>query len=53
MLFDVGLSISFDLARKLGGRIEAANREGGGACLSLYLPPAEGTTAPVSKTSAT
>jgi len=34
----LGLSISFDLARRLGGRIEAANRPGGGAVFSLFLP---------------
>jgi len=34
----LGLSISFDLARRLGGRIEAANRPGGGAVFSLHLP---------------
>jgi signal transduction histidine kinase len=36
----LGLSISFDLARRLGGRIEAGNREGGGAEFRLYLPRA-------------
>jgi signal transduction histidine kinase len=34
----LGLSISFDLARRLGGRIEAANRKDGGAVFSLFLP---------------
>ena len=34
----LGLSISFDLARRLGGRIEASNRPGGGAIFSLLLP---------------
>lgn len=34
----LGLSISFDLARRMGGHIEASNREGGGAEFRLYLP---------------
>jgi signal transduction histidine kinase len=34
----LGLSISYELARQLGGRIEAANRDGGGATFTLYLP---------------
>ncbi len=36
----LGLSLSFDMARRLGGRIEAANREAGGAVFSLFLPDA-------------
>lgn len=34
----LGLSISYELAHQLGGRIEAANRPDGGAVFSLYLP---------------
>ncbi|MBB83377.1 MAG: hypothetical protein CL931_06160 [Deltaproteobacteria bacterium] len=34
----LGLSLSFDLARQLGGDLSAENREGGGACFSLWLP---------------
>ena len=34
----LGLSISFDLARRMNGRIEAVNRSGGGAVFSLFLP---------------
>jgi len=41
----LGLSLGHDLARQLGGRIEAANREGGGAVFSLWLPRADATGA--------
>ena len=34
----LGLGISFDLAQRLGGRLEAANRDGGGAVFTLVLP---------------
>ncbi len=34
----LGLSISYDLAVRLEGRIEVHNREGGGATFSLILP---------------
>lgn len=37
----LGLSVSYDLARQHGGRLEAANREDGGARFSLILPAAE------------
>jgi signal transduction histidine kinase len=36
----LGLSLSFDLARRHGGTLEAANRPGGGAIFTLWLPPA-------------
>jgi len=36
----LGLSLSFDLARRHGGTLEAANRPGGGAVFTLRLPPA-------------
>ena len=36
----LGLSLSFDLARRHGGTLEAANRRGGGAVFTLWLPPA-------------
>ena len=36
----LGLSLGFDLAQRLGGRLEAASRPGGGACFSLVLPGA-------------
>ena len=36
----LGLSLSFDLARRHGGTLEAANRPGGGAAFTLWLPPA-------------
>jgi signal transduction histidine kinase len=38
----LGLSLSFDLARRHGGTLEAANRAGGGAEFTLWLPPAPG-----------
>lgn len=34
----LGLSLSFDLANQIGGRLEAANREEGGAVFTLWLP---------------
>jgi signal transduction histidine kinase len=34
----LGLSVSYDLARRLGARLEAEAREGGGAVFSLFLP---------------
>lgn len=34
----LGLSLSYDLARRNGGRLEAANRPGGGAEFTLWLP---------------
>jgi signal transduction histidine kinase len=37
----LGLSVSYDLARQHGGRLEAANRVGGGAVFSLILPAVE------------
>jgi signal transduction histidine kinase len=36
----LGLSLSFDLARRCGGLMEARNRAGGGAELELWLPAA-------------
>jgi signal transduction histidine kinase len=36
----LGLSLSYDLARRNGGRLEAASRAGGGAELTLWLPAA-------------
>jgi signal transduction histidine kinase len=36
----LGLSLSFDMARRHGGTLEAANRPGGGAVFTLWLPPA-------------
>ena len=36
----LGLSLSFDLARRHGGTLEAENRPGGGAVFTLWLPPA-------------
>ncbi len=44
----LGLSLSYDLARRLGGHLSAANRETGGACFMLWLPselPARGESA--------
>jgi len=38
----LGLSLSFDLARRHGGTLEAANRPGGGAVFTLWLPPSAG-----------
>ena len=35
--------MSFDLARRHGGTLEAANRPGGGAAFTLWLAPAPGT----------
>jgi len=37
----LGLSLSYDLARRHGGALEAANRPGGGAVFSLWLPAAD------------
>ncbi len=34
----LGLSLSYDLARRNGGSLEAANRAGGGAQFTLWLP---------------
>ncbi len=34
----LGLYVSYNLAQELGGRIEAENREDGGACLTLHFP---------------
>ena len=34
----VGLFLAANVARRLGGRLEAANREGGGAAVSLVVP---------------
>lgn len=34
----LGLALSYDLARQLGGDLSVENREGGGACFSLWLP---------------
>ena len=34
----LGLSISYELAKKQRGRLEAANRPGGGAAFKLWLP---------------
>jgi signal transduction histidine kinase len=39
----LGLSLSFDLARRHGGTLAAANRPGGGAVFTLWLAPAPGT----------
>jgi signal transduction histidine kinase len=36
----LGLSLSYDLARRNDGRLEAANRPAGGAVFTLWLPPA-------------
>jgi signal transduction histidine kinase len=36
----LGLSLSYDLARRNDGRLEAANRPDGGAEFTLWLPPA-------------
>jgi len=36
----LGLSLSYDLARRNDGRLEAANRPAGGAEFTLWLPPA-------------
>lgn len=36
----LGLSLSYDLARRNGGRLEAANRPAGGAEFTLWLPAA-------------
>lgn len=36
----LGLSLSYDLARRHGGRLEAEKRPGGGAAFTLWLPAA-------------
>lgn len=38
----LGLFLAGNVARQLGGMLQAANREGGGAALTLYLPLASG-----------
>jgi signal transduction histidine kinase len=38
----LGLSLSYDLARRNDGRLEAANRPDGGAVFTLWLPPSRG-----------
>jgi signal transduction histidine kinase len=38
----LGLSLSYDLARQQGGRLEAANHPEGGAVFTLWLPTREG-----------
>ena len=38
----LGLSLSFDLARRYDGHLEARSRPGGGAELELWLPGANG-----------
>jgi signal transduction histidine kinase len=38
----LGLSLCWELARRCGGRLEAANRAGGGAVFTLSLPPEHG-----------
>lgn len=42
----LGLSLSHDLARQLGGHLYAANREGGGARFVLWLPSVPPVTEP-------
>jgi len=42
----LGLSLSYDLARRNDGRLEAANRPDGGAEFTLWLPAAEPAAAP-------
>jgi len=37
----LGLAFAHELARRHGGGLSAANRPGGGACFSLWLPAAE------------
>src|SRR5206468_3018618 len=36
-----GLYLASEILREHGGRMSAANLDGGGACLSLWLAPAE------------
>ena len=38
----LGLSLCWELARRCGGRLDAANRAGGGAIFTLSLPPERG-----------
>ena len=42
----LGLSISYDLATQLGGHLEAANHEAGGAVFELWLPNVPPETSP-------
>jgi two-component system NtrC family sensor kinase len=42
----LGLSLSWEMARQNGGRIEAENRPGGGAIFTLWLPAEEAPTEP-------
>lgn len=48
----LGLALSYDLARQLGGDLSAGNREGGGACFSLWLPWSPPDTATPSESEA-
>jgi signal transduction histidine kinase len=41
----LGLSLSYDLAVRHGGRLEAGNRPGGGAVFTLWLPAAKSADA--------
>jgi signal transduction histidine kinase len=36
----LGLSLSYELVRRMGGRLDASNAEGGGAVFALWLPNA-------------
>jgi PAS domain S-box-containing protein len=38
----LGLAVSFSIVDRHGGRMEASNREGGGASFKVVLPPMEG-----------
>jgi PAS domain S-box-containing protein len=42
----LGLAISRSIIESHGGRIAAANAEGGGACFSFWLPECQGNSAP-------
>ncbi|HEU5162528.1 MAG TPA: ATP-binding protein, partial [Thermoanaerobaculia bacterium] len=39
----LGLSIVQRIVEEHGGSMEAANREGGGACMTVFLPLSPGT----------
>ena len=45
----LGLSVSYDLAQRHGGRLEASNRPGGGAVFTLWLPASPEPSKPAAR----
>ncbi len=46
-----GLYLAHEIIREQGGRLEAMNRPGGGACFSIWLPAATESAIPAGKSS--